>query len=671
MKKIIYTLIIFCSIFCNIDTKAQSFTCNTTTCIPTLDPPALDCFTSIEKYIARAVLADGLTNMNANMCWNSTNGCTSYPIGYCPTKYCEDIATLVDINAFYISNVAGPWGGETQIWDNPTYSPCSYAYYLAAKQAVKDINHAYDCAGLRRPVIEASIFEYVSTDINVIVIPTWVKSAFASDPEYNASYYSNPTLTYNTNNIRLAGISNGYRDNNRIEARMWVYHQAKQYIDMGYKALHMGDMGQGLEKPIANDFGLKKTYALFNKIRNYATSIGKWVVINGHTEHELYYDNTNLLLLDFNTAPIRPEETGTWNIGNCSTNMNTDVYKNSISTGCSLYGTSTGGVSPTGCQYKNTPYLVGLDHYSGTCSPMSGCWCVWGYDEKSWFGLLSDDCRAEWLAKIYCKIRGFSDRGFLQMPLRLWQPSPPSTNGAPWRLKEHPIVKNKIINTIWKYNQTNNFSYTSGWDEYFWGAPFGIPLCKKKVWYDFNVVDPKCSSVYTWHIKRPDNNWENFTHGFTRKFYPTMTGTYLIGLRQDNLALSQQVLTTDLYLNVSQITKGPGPCGFSYKMQPDSAQDNGVKEIFTDLEKEINIYPNPAINVLNIELQQEADITYLITIYSTMGQKLFQSLIQSSNKNNPYNKEIDISNFSAGVYLVQVTNTKDNDTKCIKFTKNN
>ncbi|MGJ8591148.1 MAG: T9SS type A sorting domain-containing protein [Aquaticitalea sp.] len=64
----------------------------------------------------------------------------------------------------------------------------------------------------------------------------------------------------------------------------------------------------------------------------------------------------------------------------------------------------------------------------------------------------------------------------------------------------------------------------------------------------------------------------------------------------------------------------------------------------------ISIFPNPATNVINIELPSNVEISEA-TIYSLTGQKL----LEFSNTN-----KIDISNLSSGMYLLRMKDTENN-----------
>ena len=65
-------------------------------------------------------------------------------------------------------------------------------------------------------------------------------------------------------------------------------------------------------------------------------------------------------------------------------------------------------------------------------------------------------------------------------------------------------------------------------------------------------------------------------------------------------------------------------------------------------EKQFKIYPNPAIHELNIELEEEPQ---LISIHNSLGQLVYKQTHDGSIK-------INVSNWSRGVYFIELRNTK-------------
>lgn len=227
---------------------------------------------------------------------------------YHPSTYAKCIKMLVDLNARILTRVsAASFGMEAVFFDNlqdasgdylkdadGNYIPRIYSgrnnessYYYVCKQAVIDINAAYDTRGLRRPIIQAGVLENVAygnaAAINTVHIDTEVLADFADEialipgPQavrdyYNASSHPQFTLSNISKNSEPSTI-----DITKLEARMLMYQEATAFIRMGYKSLHMGIYWSYA----SGDTGYQLTYKLFNKIRGYARKRGTFVLLMG------------------------------------------------------------------------------------------------------------------------------------------------------------------------------------------------------------------------------------------------------------------------------------------------------------------------------------------------------------------------------------------------------
>ncbi|HHH53331.1 MAG TPA: T9SS type A sorting domain-containing protein [Bacteroidetes bacterium] len=75
---------------------------------------------------------------------------------------------------------------------------------------------------------------------------------------------------------------------------------------------------------------------------------------------------------------------------------------------------------------------------------------------------------------------------------------------------------------------------------------------------------------------------------------------------------------------------------------------DGVKETFF---KYVNIYPNPANNYLNINIGKEGN--YHLSLLNLEGKRIFSDIISGN-----YDKTIDLSGFSSGLYFINIYNEK-------------
>lgn len=66
----------------------------------------------------------------------------------------------------------------------------------------------------------------------------------------------------------------------------------------------------------------------------------------------------------------------------------------------------------------------------------------------------------------------------------------------------------------------------------------------------------------------------------------------------------------------------------------------------------VNVFPNPASNYINISYSLEITHNLRINLYNNLGQLLYT--YQMNNMSGTFNKEIDISNLSAGMYSLEI-----------------
>ncbi|RZK56484.1 MAG: hypothetical protein EOO59_09750, partial [Hymenobacter sp.] len=147
-------------------------------------------FAPVERYLARAIAMSGLVEERLNAA--AAPG-TLPPGAYRPENWEPDIRLLAELNAAFIQDAAG-------MWEHPEYfqtQPGPSAYLVAAKATVDRINAAYDCAGLRRPIIEAAVFENINpgpagnnSAVQEVVIPTAIIEEFKREfTPADATYY--------------------------------------------------------------------------------------------------------------------------------------------------------------------------------------------------------------------------------------------------------------------------------------------------------------------------------------------------------------------------------------------------------------------------------------------------------------------------------------------------
>lgn len=291
-----------------------------------------DCSIGIERYLARTVAMPDLASYNFNNIPGQTAcdpdnqySSASYFHNYCPEKYCELIAALPELDAQLIQAAYFAGGTHEQEFYPGTQ------WYKMGRQLVQDINHAYDCAGKRRPIIQGFIGEIFNADnLNVNFTNQWnhiPPAAIAKyfeyypedlTPENEAYYFSSEKRYFNRENMAtyqkdFDGNENWIPNISKLELRMWFLYQAMTMIDFGYKSIHMGIYN--IYADHAWDPNYEHLYKLTNVMRQYASENGSFVLLSGEVPMA-NIDNgksaklagTDHLIFDFDTRALRPRE---------------------------------------------------------------------------------------------------------------------------------------------------------------------------------------------------------------------------------------------------------------------------------------------------------------------------------------------------------------------------
>ncbi len=78
----------------------------------------------------------------------------------------------------------------------------------------------------------------------------------------------------------------------------------------------------------------------------------------------------------------------------------------------------------------------------------------------------------------------------------------------------------------------------------------------------------------------------------------------------------------------------------------------GVAEINND--KMIKVYPNPANDILNVEVDNIRFMSYSLSLFDMNGKQIFTKTFFNSGQR----QEIDVKNFANGIYYVKIYNNK-------------
>lgn len=342
----------------------------------------------LRNYLARAVTFANETEESVNL--EST----------------EYIRFILNVGAKFIGRLTSPW----------VVSEDEVSTHKGQKEFIS-LLHKYD----PEIICEACIFENVTKQINSIQIPEYVFEAFGIPIEKRNFSYEK-MLFPNKKYLNVFGDGSTPDITNR-ETQMYFYWRACNFIDLGYEALHMGQVHWMSER----DSKFSCFSKVFKMVRAYAKKNArrKMVLINAHTLG--MYDENGNLLFDFNEWPMRgvepegsvphtPEEYPQEMI------LAVNDWEASDWRSC-IFTKSKGGRTPSGWACESLPYLFELDNagppqIDKKDKPGFKSESCWGYDDISWFANQQDEYRREWLNYAVDWICENDPNGYFELPAR-------------------------------------------------------------------------------------------------------------------------------------------------------------------------------------------------------------------------------------------------------------
>lgn len=323
----------------------------------------------LENYLSRSITMEGMLNGRGDLK--------------------DDLRMLKTMGAKFIGRSLCLWGGEANLLQN----------FQRAKAEIPEVRAADP-----EMVLQACIFEIVSTEVEQVPVPDWVFKAFGRPVEKRTFRYAD--MIYPAGQGRNWGPHAAVPDVSRPETKLWFYFLAASYIDLGFEAIHFGQV----ELMGRNDPQRANWDQVLTLVRQYATQHARrhLVLCDGHVPSGgLVRDGR--LLLDFHSFPLRIMET--------PDRPHQAILKVGFSDG--IYGRSKGGITPSGWKCEHLPYLVELDNWGVSRHPgqagAGGIW-VWGYDEITWFAHQDRQYRAEWLRYAWNWLQHTDPNGHLEMP---------------------------------------------------------------------------------------------------------------------------------------------------------------------------------------------------------------------------------------------------------------
>ena len=362
----------------------------------------------LENYLSRAITMEGLLNGRGDLD--------------------DNIRMLKTVGAKFIGRSLCLWGGEANLLSN----------LERAKQQVPKV-HAAD----PEMVLQACIFEIVTTQVDQVPVPEWAFAALGQPVEKRNFRYAD--MLYPSGRFKDHWRpGNSVPDVSRPETKLWFYFLGASFIDAGIEAIHLGQT----ELMNGNDRNLDHYSQVLTLIRSYAAKHARrhMVLLDSHVPSGgLLRDGQ--LLMDFHSFPLRIMEV--------PDKPQEAILQVGFSDG--IYGRSKGGMTFSGWKCEHLPYLVEIDNWGVSKQPgeakAGGIW-IWGYDEITWFAHQSQQYRSNWLHYAWDWVRRTDPNGFLQMPGSRTMVSP--LDGKRWYYANKPSASvpeglgdEEAIRVIW------------------------------------------------------------------------------------------------------------------------------------------------------------------------------------------------------------------------------
>lgn len=323
----------------------------------------------LESYLSRAVTAADLVNSDTLE---------------------DDLRAIINIGAKFLGRSSGVWDMEPDDEE-----------HFRKSQVLAERVHALD----EEIILQTCIFEVIFTDVEKVNIPKWVFDAF--DLIYEDRTFRYGEMLFDNGPIGYASNGTSAMPNiDKIETEMWFYFRAIRYIDAGFEAIHMGQ----IHLYTADDAGFKKTYRLFDMIREYAKKNARrhMVLLDAHT-HGININGK--LLFDFYSMPY-------------SRMPILDVPGEKLA--LVREGYYEGGLTPSGWAAETLPMLMEFDNWGGKFFDDEDqipyeqrAWLEWwGYDQITWFASQDEQSRNKYLEYTFKWTAINNINAYFQMPFK-------------------------------------------------------------------------------------------------------------------------------------------------------------------------------------------------------------------------------------------------------------
>jgi len=352
----------------------------------------------LEHYLDRSISMEGLLNGRGDLD--------------------DNIRMLDHTGAKFIGRSICLWGGEGKLLAN---------FERARVEVPKVLASDPD------RILEACIFEIVTPQVDSVPVPGWAFKAMGLKVEKRNFRYKD-MLYVDGRHVGQWGRGGSVPDVSRMETRLWFYFLAASYIDLGFEAIHYGQV----ELMNHNDPDLNYWSQVFAMARAYGKKRARRHILlcDAHTPGGGFVKDGKLLL-DFHAFPLRIME-----IADAPATGSAQPAKLQLGFSDGLYRRSKGGLTASGWSCDHLPYLVEFDNYGVSKGPgqagegHGGFDWIWGYDEISWFAHQPLQYRKDWLSYAWKWVRDVDSNAHLEMPGSRTETSP--LDGQRWYHANNP-----------------------------------------------------------------------------------------------------------------------------------------------------------------------------------------------------------------------------------------
>jgi hypothetical protein len=327
----------------------------------------------LDNYLSRSITMEGLLNGRGDLD--------------------DNIRMLKSTGAKFIGRSICLWGGEDHLLEN---------FERAAREIPPVLKADPEM------ILEACIFEIVTTRAEQVPVPDWAFVALGRPVEKRNFHYADMLYPDGRRKDQW-GKGASVPDVSQAETKLWFYFLAKSYIDLGFEAIHFGQV----EIMNGNDPDLANWSQVFTLVRTYSSKHARrhLVLLDAHVPGGGLVRDGHLLL-DFHAFPLRIKE------------VPDKPREAELQLGFSdgIYNRSKGGITPSGWSCEHLPYLVEFDNYGVSKDPgqpgqgHGGFDWIWGYDEVTWFALQPKSYRDNWLHYAWNWVQKTDTNGHVEMP---------------------------------------------------------------------------------------------------------------------------------------------------------------------------------------------------------------------------------------------------------------